>query len=178
MENKDLNHKNLAKHTHDLLLEMAHKDSLTGLLNRRGYTEKLEEFYSRAKRTGDRLQIILLDVDGFKKINKKYNHVGGDEALKSVAETLNYSFRDVDVKARWGGDEFVILTLDKSDSKAIPDELLNQRLNFQVDKMRPGFMDSSELKITTGIIVWNGKETKEELFERVDKLMMSKKENG
>ena len=176
MENKDKSHRNLAKHTHEILIGMSHRHFLTGLLNRRGYEEQFEIFFKHAQRTGEKLQIIILDVDNFKQINSNYKHSGGDEALKSVAVAINNTFRDNDGKARWGGDEFVILTLNKVDDEVLPVESMCERLNTNIDSVRPKFINEGELRVTAGLVSWDGKESKEKLFDHVDKLMMSKKE--
>ena len=177
MESKDRSSRNLAKRTHEMLVEMSHRDSLTGLLNRRGYQEQFELFFKHAQRSGERLQIIILDVDNFRQVNKRYEHSGGDEALKSVAVAINKTFRDIDAKSRWGGDEFVVLTLSKAD-EVLPVETIIERLNTNLDLVRPKFMNEGELKVTAGLVNWNRKESEEDLFNRVDKLMMSQKENG
>ena len=177
MESKDKPYRNLAKHTHEMLVEMSHRDSLTGLLNRRGYQEQFELFFKHAQRSGEKLQIIILDVNNFRQVNKRYEHSGGDEALKSVAVAINKTFRDNDAKSRWGGDEFVVLTLNKTDNEALPVGTIIERLNTNLDFVRPKFMNEGELKVTAGLVTWNGKESREELFDRVDKLMMSQKEN-
>lgn len=176
MENKDKSRRNLAKQTHEMLIGMSHRDFLTGLLNRRGYEEQFEIFFKHAQRTGEKLQIIILDVENFRRINFIYKHSGGDGALKSVGAAVDKTFRDNDAKVRWGGDEFVILTLNKVDDEALPVESMCERLNTNIDSVRPKFINEGELRVTVGLVTWDGKESKEELFDHVDKLMMSKKE--
>jgi diguanylate cyclase (GGDEF)-like protein len=157
---------------------MSHRDSLTGLLNRRGYDEKFNEYYQRAQRNKDRFQIIFIDLDKFKQINTKYHHTGGDEALKAAGEAIRKTFREIDAKARYGGDEFAVLTLDIRKTKELPVQDFSACLNRNLNDLRPSFMQPDELRATVGLIKWDGRETREELFQRVDKMMMSKKENG
>ena len=87
----------------------AHNDPLTGTLNRRGLDERLGIELTRARRTGEPLTVIVADLDGLKHVNDRFGHAAGDEALQLAAEVMAEGLRDVDVLARSGGDEFVIL---------------------------------------------------------------------
>ncbi len=91
------------------LRELAIRDPLTGLYNRRYFREVYATEIERAKRTGEPLSIAMLDLDGFKHLNDTRGHLAGDAVLVSFAEVLRGSMRSVDVLARYGGDEFVIL---------------------------------------------------------------------
>ena len=96
-------------HLHEQLKSLAATDSLTGLANRRCFLDRLEGEIVRARRTGRTVSVALLDLDGFKDINDTHGHPQGDEALIRVAETLARSVRAVDLAARFGGDEFVLM---------------------------------------------------------------------
>jgi len=87
----------------------ARHDPLTGTLNRRGFDERLGIEIARARRTREPLCVLTVDLDGLKEINDRYGHAAGDEALELSAEVMIGGLRDVDVLARTGGDEFVIL---------------------------------------------------------------------
>ncbi len=91
------------------LAEVARVDHLTGLLNRRGFTEEGESEIRRSFRAGVPFSIILADVDNFKRFNDQHGHVCGDYVLKRVAELMRSRLRDVDRVARWGGEEFILL---------------------------------------------------------------------
>jgi diguanylate cyclase (GGDEF)-like protein len=91
------------------LSEQARRDGLTGLLNRAALEERAIQELARARRHGDPLSLIVLDLDGFKLINDTHGHPSGDEVLRTVAEHLRRQTRDVDAVARLGGDEFAIL---------------------------------------------------------------------
>nr|WP_246344071.1 GGDEF domain-containing protein [Acidocella aromatica] len=84
-------------------------DALTGIPNRRAYDQKLTEEYSRAKRTGAPLSLLMLDIDNFKQYNDNFGHLAGDSALQSVARVLLSSLRPYDFLARYGGEEFAII---------------------------------------------------------------------
>ena len=85
-------------------------DNLTGVYNRRYFFEFIEYEFSISKRYQLPLSVILFDVDNFKNINDTYGHLSGDEILIAVAKNVNEELRDSDVLARYGGDEFIILT--------------------------------------------------------------------
>ncbi|MHC5009992.1 MAG: GGDEF domain-containing protein [Planctomycetota bacterium] len=84
-------------------------DELTGLPNRRAFERALRREVERASRAGNGLAVALFDVDHFKSINDRFGHPVGDRVLARVAETLAHAFRDSDLVARWGGEEFAIL---------------------------------------------------------------------
>ena len=87
----------------------ARRDPLTATLNRRGLDERLGIEIARARRTGEPLCVLTADLDGLKEINDRFGHPAGDEALELSAEVMAAGLRGVDVLARTGGDEFVIL---------------------------------------------------------------------
>ena len=91
------------------LQELAVRDSLTGLYNRRYMDETLEREVSRARREGNPLSLVMLDIDYFKRVNDTYGHQVGDEVLKMLATILLADIRAEDVACRYGGEEFLIL---------------------------------------------------------------------
>jgi len=96
------------------------RDPLTGLYNRKFFCENSNKLLEIARREKRQLLIIFIDLDNFKVINDLYGHVKGDEVLKSVAHILKYGFRNSDIIARFGGDEFVIaILMDKNEDKII-----------------------------------------------------------
>ena len=91
------------------LEELATTDPLTGLKNRLVLHERLEEEHRRAKRHGEPLALVLLDVDRFKSFNDSFGHPAGDDVLRCVAGLLKETARDTDVVVRFGGEEFAVL---------------------------------------------------------------------
>ncbi len=87
----------------------ARRDPLTGALNRRGLDERLGIEIARARRTGEPLTVVTADLDCLKELNDEYGHSAGDDALRLVADVIAEELREVDVLARTGGDEFVLL---------------------------------------------------------------------
>jgi diguanylate cyclase (GGDEF)-like protein len=97
-------------HAHVRELERwAATDSLTGLLNRRYFFERLREELLRSKRTDEPFSVLMLDLNRFKRYNDTHGHQAGDAMLVAVAEAVRHSIRGHDVLARYGGDEFIIL---------------------------------------------------------------------
>ena len=112
------------KQNEDELRTIAHYDALTGLPNRILLTERLRHSIAMAKRRGDILAVVFLDLDGFKEVNDTYGHGAGDELLKVLAARMRDSLRDCDTVARLGGDEFVILLPDLATAQACQPVLL------------------------------------------------------
>ncbi len=87
-------------------------DELTGLLNRRGFTEAFRRELATARRTGTGGVLVIIDLDGFKVVNDTHGHLAGDQYLRRVAKVLAEKVRGMDVVARLGGDEFALLLTD------------------------------------------------------------------
>jgi len=106
--------------------ELAHRDSLTGLTNRRRFEDLLSEAIAAAGLTGERLAVMFLDLDGFKGINDTRGHAAGDQVLCEVAARLRLVVRRPDTVSRLGGDEFAILLRDAPGCSGVLD--LGERL--------------------------------------------------
>jgi diguanylate cyclase (GGDEF)-like protein len=94
------------------LIQLAERDALTGLYNRRRFNEEVARMTADAQRNGTRLALLFFDLDEFKQINDIYGHRAGDALLISVAREVGAQVRRNEIFARLGGDEFVILTPD------------------------------------------------------------------
>ena len=94
------------------LERIAHYDTLTGLPNRRLLMDRLNQQLARSRRTGNKLAICFMDLDGFKKVNDQLGHDAGDQVLIDVAKRLQSVSREGDTVSRLGGDEFVLLFSD------------------------------------------------------------------
>ena len=98
-------------------LQLADRDGLTGLLNRRAFDRELARTLAGCERYGTGAGLIYLDLDGFKGVNDRLGHGAGDAVLLKVAGVLNAGVRLSDTVARIGGDEFAVL-LDRADRRA------------------------------------------------------------
>ena len=109
----------------DDLRDQATKDSLTGLANYRHLVDVLDHEIKRSARTGRQFALLLFDLDQLKQINDRYGHVTGSRALCRLADALCVSCRDVDTRARFGGDEFALVL---PETGAEPAKLVAQRI--------------------------------------------------
>ena len=111
--------------------EMAVRDQLTGLLNRRGFGEQSVMAYATARRRNSTVSIIMTDIDHFKAINDEFGHVAGDEALAHVAGLLREDRRIDDIVARVGGEEFALVLpgTELQEAISIADELCERMAN-------------------------------------------------
>src|SRR5260370_22346407 len=118
-------------------------DEITGLYNRRGFLALAERQLKLARRSGYGLLLFFGDVDGMKGINDTWGHAEGDMALMRTGEILSQTFRDSDVVARFGGDEFAALAIEASDhgEAAITARLLenSKKLNTKEARYKLSF---------------------------------------
>lgn len=115
------------------LENLATRDGLTGLLNRRSFDEFLDREWQRARRDARPLALIMIDVDHFKRYNDTYGHQMGDECLRQVAAVLQAAvFRPGDVVARYGGEEFVIILPAADEAGAI---LVAERIKERITRL-------------------------------------------
>lgn len=106
-------------HAHQELEQMALHDPLTGLGNRRKLMNRFELEVARMGRSGGSLALLIIDIDHFKQVNDQYGHLVGDECLRGLANILSSNLRVVDLVARFGGEEFVVLLSDIALDEAI-----------------------------------------------------------
>ena len=129
-------------------------DELTGLLNRRGFTTIGQGHLRLASRTGQRFMLMFADVDGLKEINDRCGHHEGDHALMRLAEVLRRTFRQSDVLARYGGDEFAILALDQSGDLG---ETIRRRLAANLTEENQALDRPYRLEFSCGVIPFDGR---------------------
>ena len=94
---------------HETVERQAVTDELTGLFNRRRFQEAMATEVERARRFGQPLGLVLLDIDDFKRVNDTYGHQQGDLVLREVARVLRESSREIDEPARYGGEELAVV---------------------------------------------------------------------
>lgn len=118
LEDRVLRRTTALEEANQRLQEMAVRDSLTGLYNRRHFSELLERLFSEASRYGTDLTCMMLDLDNFKRINDTMGHQTGDHLLQLTARVISESIRESDVPIRFGGDEFIVLLPRTSSEEA------------------------------------------------------------
>jgi diguanylate cyclase (GGDEF)-like protein len=160
----------------DDLRDKTVRDELTGLYNRRGLNSFASQEMKIAKRLKMRLHLLFADVDGFKNINDTLGHTVGDEALVDVANILKDTFRESDVIARIGGDEFVVLALETSPAGA---ETIGMRLRRAIDDFVAEHSRPYEISVSMGIAHFDPDSPAEldELVQQADRMMYRHKQN-
>lgn len=161
------------------LQELSNRDPLTNLYNRRYLSEISKELFLLAKRNETSLSVVMIDIDKFKNINDTHGHDVGDKILKLLAKTLIENLREIDIVARLGGEEFVILLPDTDIKSAYnkSEEIRKviQKLSFKID-------DSNNLKFTVsiGVSAYNAEDdvTFDEILKKSDNALYEAKEKG
>ena len=123
-------------------------DDLTGLYNRRGFSDLGEQYLKLARRSGRGVTMVYLDLDRFKTINDSLGHHVGDRALIKVADILRATFRRSDIIARLGGDEFGVLALEAADESS---ETLVERLRERVIDYNESSPEPYQLSVSIGM---------------------------
>ncbi len=159
------------------LRELARTDSLTELLNRRAFIEAGETEFLRGKRFGPNAALLLLDIDHFKQVNDRYGHEAGDRALVSFASILKTVVRTIDVPARFGGEEFVVLLVSTDLSGAMD---MAERIRDAVSQIRVTYRGGEfGFTVSIGVTAFkNEDENFSEVIRRADQGMYRAKELG
>ena len=176
----------------DKLEELANKDELTDMFNRRAIIHLLNEEFHKSNQFGFPLSVAMVDLDLFKKINDTYGHIAGDTVLKEITEVLRDGLRRIDVLGRYGGDEFLcILPSTSIEGGMIIAERVRERVEellFKVtgaDVLTPIFPEEvpagETIKITVSVGVASMDESMtdaEHLVSAADSALYKAKESG
>jgi len=158
------------------LSELVREDQLTGSLNRRGLDDVFERETARSDRRGTPLCIAMLDLDDFKRLNDTYGHQAGDAALKHLVKIVKETLRSMDVIARFGGEEFLILLPETTVEAASATMTRLQR-----ELTRHFFLHDNEKVLITfsaGVALRLPNEDQGELVKRADRAMYQAKQTG
>jgi len=148
-------------------------DPLTGAYNYRYFARKIEEEIERVRRNGNQFSLIMLDLDRFKSINDRFGHQAGDLVLQKVVETIKNRIRKIDVLARWGGEEFVILLPDTGIKNAAS---LAEELRIKLSGLNiPGV---GKVTASFGVAGYCPGDTADQLLNRADRMMYEAKATG
>ena len=163
------------RRAHHRLTRIAIRDELTGLYNRRHFLERLDEELSRSDREQARLQLALVDLDHFKRINDTYGHHAGDQVLQRFAAVAEQSLRRSDVLARYGGEEFVMLFPQSSRDDC---EAALNRLRERFAKEQYAFDPALRVTFSCGLAGHRQGETPPSFIERADLALYRAKSGG
>lgn len=156
----------------------ATRDPLTDLYNQRVFWELIDYEISRCERKPERLGLLVIDLDNFKNINDNYGHAFGDRFLQAFADLLKNHFRQGDLVARYGGDEFVVLLTDTPENQAYSVAL---RLVEEAKKLNLIANDGQPVHatISVGIVLYpDHAEQSRDLFMIADNMMYRAKQGG
>jgi diguanylate cyclase (GGDEF)-like protein/PAS domain S-box-containing protein len=167
------------KHFETRLRELAERDSLTGLFNRRRFDGELERALGNSSRYGAHGAVILLDLDGFKYVNDTFGHSIGDQLLARIGNVLHGAVRSTDVVARLGGDEFAVLLPHADTAEA---EVVAQKLLEAVELNGTVVEGGRQTRVTTSIgiapFVHHPDRTREDVMVEADIALYAAKDAG
>ncbi|UCJ15714.1 GGDEF domain-containing protein [Pseudomonas sp. MM211] len=157
-------------------IQSALRDPLTNTGNRVAMDQVLGREIELARRNGQPMSLLMLDIDHFKRINDEHGHSAGDEVLKAVAATLKDQLRNIDMVFRYGGEEFLVLLsgTPREGAALVGERLRESVLGLQcVAQGKP-----IELSVSLGCATLEAGEPLENLLNRADKALYSAKRNG
>ena len=157
------------------LQHQASYDVLTGLYNRRYFEQAIEKIFSQKR--DKPLVLLMVDADNFKRVNDKYGHGTGDEALKFIAEVMRSECRSDDLVCRYGGEEFLIILANTDrDNGFIKSEWIRQQINIRSAKLSP---EIPTLSVSIGIAELSIDEDDfDQLYKKADHAMYQAKKQG
>ncbi|MCM3387148.1 diguanylate cyclase [Ureibacillus chungkukjangi] len=160
---------------------LANKDGLTGLYNRRYFNQKFEEEWKRQLNARNNINLIIFDIDYFKRYNDLYGHVLGDECLILISKTVLDLFENpAELPARYGGEEFVIITLEQDIAKIIAKAKVLRRAveNLNIDHSGSEISDFVTISIGVSSVIPNNNMEPKCFIDQADKALYNSKVNG
>lgn len=158
-------------------VDLAIKDGLTGLFNRRYFDIHIEQLIYNAQEANKSLCLLMIDIDNFKQINDTYGHQCGDKVLKNIADIFKSSFRVTDLISRYGGEEFSVLISNVDINMAIK---IAENIRCKIEAASLNINENQVVKssISVGVVQYNGNESSEEFIMRGDKALYKAKYTG
>ena len=152
---------------------LASTDHLTGVMNRRRFQEHIQLMLAHARRYDTWVAVLLFDIDHFKAVNDRFGHAMGDRVLQDIANRVQTVLRETDVFARWGGEEFIVLT-EHADPQAA--QSLAERLRVTIG--RDAFGEVGTLTVSVGVACSRGRGTAEDMIGSADRALYEAKRAG
>ncbi len=163
----------------DKARQQAFNDALTGLTNRRGFDNALEEFISEAMENGSPMCLLFIDIDHFKNINDTHGHLVGDKVLRGLSKLLVNQMRGNDVLSRYGGEEFAVILPNTPITGAFT---VAENLRLSAQKLRLTHVKTgarlTDITISTGVACYRKGESTEDFINRCDKALYHAKHLG
>lgn len=159
-----------------IIREMAIRDELTGVFNRRHLMDLLEDEKNRASRGGSLFSIAMLDIDHFKNVNDAYGHLMGDEVLRTVTTVIRDVLRNTDFCGRYGGEEFLLVLTQTDINGAM---LCAERVRASVGQsLFPNLGPDFRITVSLGLTEYRIREDVEETISRADEALYRAKKAG
>ncbi len=155
------------------LKQLSATDILTQIYNRMAFNDFLDAELQRAQRYKTGMSLIMFDIDHFKNVNDTYGHLVGDEVLKALVKVVQLSIRKVDILARWGGEEFMILAPEAALEASYG---LAERLLKEIEAHT--FPTAEKITVSMGVTTYREGDDADSIIKRVDHALYSAKENG
>jgi diguanylate cyclase len=160
----------------EIIKEMAIRDALTGLYNRRHVLELLDHEKNRSLRGGGIFCLAILDIDHFKNVNDTYGHQTGDEVLKAVATTMKTTMRNTEDCARYGGEEFLIVLTQTNINGAL---IGAERVRTNIEKIPfPDIGSDFKITVSIGLSEYKMRENVDDVIARADEALYRAKKGG
>lgn len=163
--------------TKDKLYQMATKDSLTGLYNRRTFIQQGTAFFKIAQRGGSPFTLLIFDIDDFKSVNDLYGHIAGDHYLEGISKLCVKTLRDSDFIARYGGEEFAVIIHEATEEQA---KIVAEKLRKVIEGFK--IIEGAAVinrTISIGVVSYDHKYSNfHQILDKGAKAMYKSKENG
>jgi diguanylate cyclase len=160
----------------EIIREMAIRDVLTGLFNRRHVLELLDYEKNRSSRGGGLFCLAMLDIDHFKNVNDTYGHLVGDAVLRAVATTIKTTMRNTEYCARYGGEEFLIVLTQTNINGAL---IGAERVRTNIEKIPfPDIASDFKITVSIGLSEYKMREDVDNIISRADEALYRAKNGG
>ncbi|CCO25374.1 sensor domain-containing diguanylate cyclase [Maridesulfovibrio hydrothermalis] len=160
------------------LEKQANTDELTGVANRRAFEIRVGDAINTFFKTGKLFSIILLDVDCFKQVNDLYGHIEGDAALKKISTLITGAIREIDMCARWGGDEFIILVAGDGEQAVAIAERIRSSVDSSHCCEKCAKTEDVKITVSCGVAQYAEGDSLDSLTRRADQAMYESKKQG